>query len=553
MNEKELNTSTFSNTFESLSLFKPIHTVKEFDIKKNFEEFIDIPFNDFHLCLSRFSVKRPLKYVNHNLITELYGFLEANSVNFKKSIIESKDVINDSVFSLLRKGSFWGKEYGLDISTPRKIEEFETIWHPEYVRLFESIYKKLLLPIIKTIDKKEKSNFEKTNEKNQSEKLEDLNLNELLKGNNRVIRNSISHGKVSYDYSQIIYNDRHTTEQHFPSDLLRTFDSLAETCNSIVVTYILLLARFYQSDKKIVTMLPLSLKFLFMDGLLSSDYFELLSFHESIVNGSPQLNTICKINSTNRTTHVFYSLNLSYSIFKHVDTNYGRFAISLECGKPIPSSIFIDGKKLKKSIKNNLSIDASKDVIETSMLWHDSNNIRRKIANWRHILKIQYRIYKIERQKELRQAGFRQFSKRFEIKEIENRSTEKDVRIYSHVWIKDIDDLDIDNFHRLVKHIIKSLRRKRFSLSNFGELSKIKYHPKYIWLDIYSQDKCIRFYKRHLNSDYHVLKAEWIKNIQRREPILLKETDAIIGKVRYKYNKDSKILNLVNNEKNNKT
>ena len=310
MNESKLNTSTFSSTFESLSLFKPIRIAKEFDIKKNFEEFIDIPFNDFHLCLNRFSVNRPLKYYNRNLIIELYGFLRLSPVEFKKALIESNEAINDSIFGLLRKGSFWGREYGLDTSTPKKIEEFETIWHPEYVRLFESIYKKLLLPIIKTIDKKEKSNFEKTNEKNQTEKLKELNLNELLKGNNRVIRNSISHGKVSYDYSQIIYNDRHTTERHFPSDLLRTIDFLVETCNSIVVTYILLVARFYQSDTKIITLLPLSLKFLFIDGLLSSDYFKLLSFHESTVNGSPQLNTICSIKSANRTTHTFYSLNL---------------------------------------------------------------------------------------------------------------------------------------------------------------------------------------------------------------------------------------------------
>lgn len=551
MIENAQNTSTFSDTFESLSLFKPIRTAKEFDIKKNFEEFIDIPFNDFHLSLSRFSVKRPLKYVNRNLITELYGFILANSKEFKSAFIDSEDVINDSVFSLLRKGSFWEKEYGLDISTPTKIEEFETIWHPEYVRFFESIYKKLLLPIIKTIDKKEKSNFEMTNEKNQTDKLKDLNLNELLKGNNRVIRNSISHGKVSYDYSQIIYNDRHTTEQHFPSDLLRTFDLLVETCNSIVVTYLLLIARFYQSDKKVVSMLPLSLKFLFMDGLLSSEYFELLSFYKSTVNGSPQLNIICDIKSANRTTHTFYSLNLCYYIFKHVDTNFGRFAISLECGKSITSSIFIDGKKLRNSIRKNLSIDASKDVIETNMLWHDSNNIGRKIANWRHILKTQYRIYKIERQKELRKAGFKQFSKRFEIKDIENRSTEKNVRIYSFVWIKDIEGLDIADFHRLVRYIIKRLRRKKFPLTNFGEPSIFKYRPKYIWLDIYSQDKCIRFYKRHLNSEFHILKAEWIKNIKKREPILLKETDEIIKKVRYKYNKDSEILNVVDNERNN--
>jgi hypothetical protein len=443
MNDNKLNTLTFSNTFESLNLFKPIQSAKEFDIKKNFEEFIDIPFNDFHLCLSRFSVKRPLKYVNRNLIIELYGFLEANPVEFKKAIIESKDVIDDSVFSLLRKGSFWGKEYGLDISTPRKIEEFETIWHPEYVRLFESIYKKLLLPIIKIIDKKEKSNFEKTNEKNQTEKLKDLNLNELLKGNNRVIRNSISHGKVSYDYSQIIYNDRHTSEQHFPSDLLRTFDFLVETCNSIVVTYILSIARFFQSNKKIVTMLPLSLKFLFMDGLLSSEYFKLLSFHESTVNKSPQLNIICNINSSNRATHTFYSLNLCYNILKLVDANFGRFAISLECGKPLASSIFIDGKKLRHSIDNNLSIEASKNVIETNMLWHDSSKIRQKIATWRHILNIQYRIFKTERQKELRKAGFNQFKKRFEIKDIENRSTDKIVRIYSYIWIKDIEGMRI--------------------------------------------------------------------------------------------------------------
>ncbi len=512
-------------------LFKPIQTTKEFDIKKNFEEFIDIPFNDFHLCLSRFSVKRPLKYVNRKLITELYGFLETNPVEFKRAFIESKDVINDSVFSLLRKGSFWGKEYGLNISTPRKIEEFETIWHPEYVRLFESIYKRLLVPIIKIIDEKEKSNLEKTNEKNQTEKLKDLNLNELLKGNNRVIRNSISHGKVSYDYSQIIYNDRHTTEQHFPLDLLRTFDLLVETCNSIVVTYILSVARFYQSDKKIVTMLPLSLKFLFMDGLLSSDYFELLSFYESTVNGSPQLNTVCIIKSANRTSHAIYSLNLCYYIIKHVDTNFGRFAISLECGKSIASSIFIDGKKLKHSIRNNLSIDAAKDVIETSMLWHDSNNINRKIANWGHILRIQYRIYKIERQKELRQAGFKQFKKRFEIKEIENRSTDKIVRIYSYIWIKDLEGLNEHDFLKLIKYIIRHLSKKRFHCTKLGEPTFVRKRPKYIWIDLYSQDKNLRFYKRHLSEDYHILKAEWIKNTRKRQPILLKNPDIIVDEI----------------------
>ena len=106
MNENKLNTSTFSKTFESLSLFKPIHAVKEFDIKKNFEEFIDIPFNNFHLSLSRFSVKRPLKYVNRNLIPELYGYLETNPKEFKRAFIESEDVINDSIFSLLRKGAY---------------------------------------------------------------------------------------------------------------------------------------------------------------------------------------------------------------------------------------------------------------------------------------------------------------------------------------------------------------------------------------------------------------------------------------------------------------
>lgn len=550
MNENKVNKSTFNNTFESLNLFKPIQTAKEFDIKRNFEEFIDIPFNNFHFCLSRFSVKRPLKYFNRDLITELSRFIEENPTEFKRALIESKDVINDSVFSLLRKGSFWGKEYEIDISTPRKIEEFETIWHPEYVRLFEAIYKKLLIPIIKIVDKKEESNFEKTNEKNQTEKLKSLNLNELLKGNNRVIRNSISHGKVSYDFSQIIYNDKHTTEKHFPSDLLRTFDFLVETCNSIVVTYILSIARLYQSDKKIVTRLPLSLKFLFMDGLLSSEYFELLSFYESTVNGNPQLNVICDIKSANRTTHTFYSLSLCYYIFKNVDTNFMRFAISIECGKSIASSIFIDGKKLKYSIRNNLSIDATKDIIETSLLWHDSNNIRRRIANWRHVINIHYRIYKIERQKELRQVGFKQFSKRFEIKEIENRSTDKIVRIYSYVWIKDIDGLDIEDFHRLVRYVIKRLKRKRFPLTNFGGHSTLKYRPKYIWLDIYSQDKNLRFYKRHLNSDYHILKAEWIKSSRKREPILLKKPDDIIKKVRYKYNKDSDILNIVDNEKN---
>ena len=131
------------------------------------------------------------------------------------------------------------------------------------------------------------------------------------------------------------------------------------------------------------------------------------------------------------------------------------------------------------------------------MLWHDSNNLRRKIANWRHILKIQYRIYKIERQKELRQAGFKQFKKRFEIKEIENRSTDKIARIYSYIWIKDLEELNEPDFHKLIKYIIRHLRKKRFHCSNIGESTFLRKHPKYIWIGLYSQDKNVRFYKRH--------------------------------------------------------
>ena len=50
-----------------------------------------------------------------------------------------------------------------------------------------------------------------------------------------------------------------------------------------------------------------------------------------------------------------------------------------------------------------------------------------------------------------------------------------------------------------------------------------------------------------MNAEYHILKAEWIKNHKKRDPILLKNPDAIKGGIRYNFNRDSKILRVVNN------
>lgn len=540
---------TVYNTFENLSIFASIQQLKKIEIKRNFKEEIKIKFNDYHFCLSRFADARPLKYHNKSLIVQLYNFLSPNSIFFLDSLCEKSDVINNSIFSLLRIGSSWTNENNIDISTPKNIEEFEAIWHPQYLRYFEAIYKKLLEPIILTVDKKHSSNLIKTNEKNQITKLLELNLNELLKGNNRAIRNAISHGKVKYDNSQIIYEDKNETEALFPSDFLMLFDDLVETCNSIVITFLLIISELCATNKRVSKKLPLCFHYLLFDGLFSSDHFKLLSLRDSTVNNKTQLNIIFQLNSISRSTQALYSINLCYNILKYTNINYGKFAINIDCGKPVSAALFINGEKLQNAIKKNLTIEDSLDIIESNLLWYNTSNIKSRIDNFKYIAKTQYKIYKIQRKKELRNAGFKLFKERYEIKDIENRSTGNIARIYAFVLIKDIDDLDYDGFHKLIKYITNHLHRQKFQCISFEGKTFFKKHPKYIWIDFFSKDRSIRFYKRHQNYSFFILKSEWISNSKKNPVILIKNPDSIIENIRYKYNKNSEILKIYEDSK----
>ena len=110
---------------------------------------------------------------------------------------------------------------------------------------------------------------------------------------------------------------------------------------------------------------------------------------------------------------------------------YERFGISINCGKSISPSLFINGAKLRDAIKRNLSIDneCSRDILETSLLWFDSSNYKRRFYIWKNIFSLQFKITKRDIINQWREIGWKIYSSRYKIRHIENKSTESIRRV----------------------------------------------------------------------------------------------------------------------------
>ena len=511
------------------------------------EEFGDLPVNNTNnnvlYGLHRFASTRPLCYINRDSTKSLIQYFRDNPDHFLDALKDEDAEITPAIFSLLNEAPSWNFEARSDSSTPNGIKDFELIWHPEYARYFERIYKKFIRIPLGIIERKKIKKLRDAKTQVQIDALNRNGLSDVTKGCSRVIRNAISHGKVYYDGLYIKYVDLNETEEILASGMLRKFDHLVENCNSIICAILIVLANLEHISNRLYShKIPFGIIYLIADGLISHEDFQLEYAYENIIQeNTKQLHIACKTGALGRTTHIMHAINVAWK-FQTYFKSYDRYAFSIECGKPLPNSLFLNGKEIQKAMDNNAELTELQNVIDADMLWFGTSVLANKYHNRGVILRVMWKLFRLEYLTIMEKSGLKLSGRKYEIRNIENKSAGNIRRVKAQILLKDKSN-DFNQIKSIIRHAVRKLRHKRFRALYLGKASNWRKKPSYVWIDFFTENKTLRSYESHMFSPFYVITVEWIRKTK-YEPIMVKSPDVTFGRIRIKLNTKSKQITI---------
>lgn len=514
-----------------------------------FSKFVnESSFKKWHLCLYKFATVKPLTFVRWKAIDEALTFFNQYPDLTFDGIEALQRELSHAIFSLLRPGASWTKEEKLSSDRPEKMAEFESIWHPEYQRYCEHAFNHLIQLPLYVIGSRKRKNYLAQTLANRVNLLKTNGLAELATGYDSVVRNAISHGGTSFELTGVKYIDKTDDRLLASWEFTSLFDSLVDTCHSILVALLFFLCEQQTLVEGMgLHRLPLGLRFLFIDAFSSHSGFRLRSAMESdIIGPKRQMNIVCKINSKARWAQIFEGMHTCWNACNFGGEGYNRFFVSFDCGMPVLSSLILNGDEMQRAIKTNevLNKCASK-VIETSLLWYDASSLERRLYFWRSALPIRWQITKMEIVKSWRDGGLEVLSSRYTILETLNRSTENVRKLEAHIVLHERGTVTDKFLQEIVRHAIRRLRRHKVRRTDLnGEKGRAQ-KPDYITIRLYAQERRIRTLMAYGWKDKGlVLIAEWISHTKKIQSFPTQEADVVLGCIRIKYNP-----NLVRTEK----
>jgi hypothetical protein len=375
---------------------------------------------------------------------------------------------------------------------------------------------------------------------NRAKLMQTNNLAALITGYDSVVRNAISHGSTSFEISGVRYIDKKDDRLLAPWEFADLFDNLVDTCHSILVALLLFLCE----NQTLVEgaglhRLPLGLRFIFVDAYSSHPGFELLSMIESnFASPKKQLNIVCRINSKARWAQLFEGMHTCWNVSVFGGEDYNRYFVAFDCGMPVLSSLILDGDKLQQAIEANEALDAcAPGIIATSLLWYDASKLERKLYGWKCLLPIRWQITKREIIQNWRDSGLKVLSSRYDILEILNKSTEAVRQVEAHIMLHEEGTVTDELLQDIVRHAIRKLRRHKVRMTGlYGEKGPAG-KPDYIRIRLSARERRTRTLMSYGWKDKDlVLIAEWISSAKKVQPFYTQEADAVLGRIRIKYN-----------------
>ena len=109
--------------------------------------------------------------------------------------------------------------------------------HPAYLKLCEAVLGVLILPVALAERCKRRKSTQDIKLFQRVEEAHRAGFGDLMAPFNRVIRNAIAHGSVTYRTQEIRYQDKDKSEVRCPREMARLFDDLLDICHGLALGY----------------------------------------------------------------------------------------------------------------------------------------------------------------------------------------------------------------------------------------------------------------------------------------------------------------------------
>ena len=119
------------------------------------------PDNSWLCSLYDFANDVPFCYIDDQIVNETLSILNIDIQCTLDALKDHGESVSRAIFTFFRPSASWQIQDGerISIDTPRGIEDFENIWHPEYVRCCEQIYNHLIKIPLDILGKQNNKDF----------------------------------------------------------------------------------------------------------------------------------------------------------------------------------------------------------------------------------------------------------------------------------------------------------------------------------------------------------------------------------------------------------
>lgn len=226
-------------------LLRNTHARKRSDIKEHFPELENCPHDHF-LSIHKYINRSPQRFYSQPVYNKFLRWLEDRNRTiqgaFQKYLIEHDTELNQAFFHLEEINNLEWHDFFEKVDDIEFIRFIDQQIHPTYLRLTEAVFTPFcrIVAYFSRVDRGRGT--DDLDLFSIVEEIERTSLFDIVSPYKHIVRNAIGHGGITYLQNEILYSDKKgNVEKYSDRDIVRLFDDLLDSCNSLALALSLFL------------------------------------------------------------------------------------------------------------------------------------------------------------------------------------------------------------------------------------------------------------------------------------------------------------------------
>lgn len=447
------------------------------------------------LALRPFVDASPWCFWSHERVGATLEVLEKDVARTYSAVETRRVAIARGLDNLFRPSPIASQDAGLDHGKPNELMRMATEALPEYLRVTEHVFGNLVQ--LTWAVAKRGSVEGRFDLRSATDHLRQRAAASLADGYSDRIRNAIAHGQVEFSFPGIKFGETPHAEQLTSSEFLRMLDLLARTCNESAIALKLFWLRC-AADRPADLLAPVGLVTRMAAGAVGRRGLRLVGAVESnLPRTGRQLHVAVEMADRYRPLVLANAARVAAHLLQAGAHGYERLLIGADHGLPVHSLLIVIPDRLRALLSADVGIDRLPEAFEeTQLLWFNESALRARVRNYRYIAASAFDQLRHEVRRNWRNAGLAPAADRYEVRSIENLSTQGIARLRVVGVLRNSEHAEDTE---LLRHILVALvraGRRRFVRSRGRFLDKgIPWarRPRQVFVDLYIEDGPIRW------------------------------------------------------------